>query len=83
MARRNVVNRRSKVDNIKAARFFVGLGRIFAFFAFLALVSAWITQWTGEPLMGMSQEHLFRDATVLSLLSIIGLLDGLLHSRNL
>lgn len=71
------------MDNAKAARVFIGLGRTFGVLAFLALLGAWITQVTGGTLLGMSQQHLFNDATVLSLFAIIGLLDGLLHSKNL
>ncbi len=59
------------------------LGRIFGVLAFLALLGAWLTQLTGGTLLGMSQQHLFYDAIVLALFSIAGMLDGLLHSKNL
>ncbi len=49
----------------------------------LALIGAWITQLTGRPLAGMSQQHLFNDATVLSLFCIAGLIDALVHAKNL
>jgi uncharacterized membrane protein YeiH len=51
--------------------------------ALLALIGAWITQLTGRPLAGMSQQHLFSDAIVLSLFCIAGLVDALVHARNL
>ena len=59
------------------------LGRVFGVLAFLALLGAWLTQLTGGTLLGMSQQHLFYDAIVLALFSIAGMLDGLLHSKNL
>lgn len=71
------------MNNTGAARFFITVGRIFGVLAFLALVGAWITQLTGGPLLGMSQQHLFNDAIVLALFSIGMLLDGLLHLKNL
>ena len=61
----------------------VYLGRFCGLLAFLSLVGAWITQLTGAPLFGMSQQHLFNDAIVLSLFSIAGLLDALAHSKRL
>lgn len=45
----------------------------------LALLGAWVTQMTGRPLAGMSQAHLFSDATVLLLLGISLQLGTLLH----
>ena len=64
-------------------KIFINLGRLFGLLAFLALLGAWVTQLTGGPLFGMSQQHLFGDATVLALLSLVCLLDGLLHSKGL
>lgn len=58
------------------------IGRIFLTLAFLALLGAWITQLTGGTLSGMSQQHLFNDAIALALLGIAGLLDALLHAKN-
>lgn len=43
------------------------VGRLCGVLALLALIGAWITQLTGKPFAGMSQQHLFNDATVLSL----------------
>jgi predicted small integral membrane protein len=71
------------MDNVKGARIFIGIGRLSSFLAFLALVGAWITQLTDRTLLGMTQQHRFNDAIVLSLLGIVGLLDGVLHSKNL
>ena len=69
---------------IKAgARYAVYIGRILLTLAFLALVGAWVTQLTGVPLVGMNQQHLFSDATVLALLGIGMFLDALWHARKL
>lgn len=59
----------------------IALGRTCGLLAFLALLGAWTTQLTGRPLFGMPQEHLFSDATVLSLFCIAGLLDGIVHAK--
>ncbi len=58
------------------------VGRFFGVLALLALIGAWITQLTGRLLLGMSQQHLFNDATVLSLFCIAGLVDALVHGKN-
>lgn len=68
---------------VKATPFFVHLGRVLLALAFLALLGAWLTQLTGGTLLGMSQQHLFDDATVLALLGIGSFLDALWHARNL
>ena len=67
----------------KATPFFVYLGRIFFVLATLALLGAWLTQLSGGTLFGMSQQHLFNDAIVLSLFGIGMFLDALWHSRNI
>jgi len=59
------------------------LGRFLLGLAFLSLLGAWLTQLTGQPLLGLSQSHLFSDATVLSLLSIGALIDAKLHSQKI
>ena len=59
------------------------VGRLCGVLAVFALIGAWITQLTGRPLAGMSQQHLFNDATVLSLFCIAGLVDALVHAKNL
>ncbi|MGH9966785.1 MAG: hypothetical protein ACREBG_02975 [Pyrinomonadaceae bacterium] len=65
------------------ARYWVDIGRIFLTLAFFALVGAWNTQLTGSPLVGITQQHLFSDATVLALLGIGMFLDALWHARRL
>ena len=64
------------------ARVAVYIGRSFLGLALFALLGAWITQLTGGPILGMSQEHLFNDAMVLALLGIGMFLDGLWHARS-
>jgi hypothetical protein len=59
------------------------LGRLLLGLAFLSLLGAWLTQLTGQPLWGLSQIHLFSDATVLSLLGIGALVDAKLHSQKI
>lgn len=58
-------------------------GRLCGLLAVLALIGAWITEVTGRPLFGLSQQHLFNDAIVLSLFAIAGLLDGIVHAKSL
>lgn len=71
------------VSNITAARWAVYIGRFFLVCAFLALLSASVSQLTKSPVFGMSQEHIFHDATVLALLGIGMFLDAIWHARNL
>ncbi len=71
------------MEDMTMTKIAINLGRFCGLLAFLALVGAWITQLTGGTLLGMSQQHLFNDAIVLSLFCIAGFLDGLLHSKNL
>lgn len=59
------------------------IGRFLLALAFLVLIGAWITQFSGESFLGMSQSHLFSDATVLSLLAIGLLFDAKLHSQKI
>lgn len=59
------------------------LGRFLLGLAFLSLLGAWLTQLTNQPLLGLSQTHLFSDATVLSLLGIGALIDAKLHSQKI
>ena len=65
------------------AKIAVDIGRILLFVGFLALLGAWWTQLTGQTLWGLSQNHLFSDATVLSLLGIGALIDAKLHSQKI
>jgi hypothetical protein len=71
------------MNTTTAARLAVYIGRILFTLALLALLGAWITQLTGATLFGMSQQHLFNDATVLSLLGIGSFLDALWHARSI
>jgi hypothetical protein len=70
------------METKKATSFFVYLGRIFFALAFLALVGAWLAEFAGGTVAGLSQQHLFNDAIVLSLFGIGMFLDALWHSRN-
>ena len=65
------------------AKLAIYVGRFCGVLALLALIGAWITQLTGRPFAGMSQQHLFNDAIVLSLFCIAGLVDALVHVKNL
>lgn len=71
------------MDMKKGTSFMVYLGRIFFVLAFLALLGAWLTQLTGGTVLGMSQQHLFNDATVLSLFGIGMFVDAIWHARNI
>lgn len=57
-------------------------GRIAILLSFLSLLGAWFTQLSGSDLLGMSQSHLFSDATVLALLGIAGLIDAQVHGQK-
>lgn len=71
------------MDQTTVARPAVYIGRGFIALGTLALLGAWITQLTGRPLLGMSQEHLFNDAIALSLLGIGFFVDAFWHARRL
>lgn len=66
-----------------AARPAIYVARVLIALAFLALLGAWVTQPTGDTLLGMSQQHLFNDVTALALLGIALFIDALWHARNL
>lgn len=61
----------------------VYLGRVFLALAFFALLGAWLTQLTGGPLFGLTQQHLFYDAIALALLGIGLFIDAHWHARNI
>lgn len=67
----------------QATPLFVYIGRILLTLSLIALLGAWLTALTGRPIMGLTQQHLFDDATVLALLGIGCFLDAVWHSRNL
>ncbi len=60
--------------------FAINLGRVFILLSFLALVGAWIAK--SGAVLGMSESHLFSDATVLALLGIGMLADGIIHRKE-
>jgi hypothetical protein len=61
--------------------FFITAGRVALALAALALLCAWLTSITGDSMFGFSQQHFFSDATVLALLGIGFLLDGVIHRQ--
>lgn len=63
-------------NKIRTTPFTYYLARGLFFLAFLALSGAWLTELTGGSLFGLSQQHLFYDAIVLSLFGIGMYLDG-------
>lgn len=70
-------------NSARGFRVMVAMGRVAIFLAILALLSAWVTEFTGGTLLGWSQQHLFSDATVLTLLGIAFFLDGFLHRQGI
>jgi len=68
---------------MKKGILFIKLGRVFSVFSLIAFILTWITGFTGGNVLGRTEEHLFFDAIILALLSIICLIDGYLHSKNL
>lgn len=59
----------------------VVVARIAGTFAFLALLGAWAATMRGGTFLGFTEQHLFNDAIVLSLFSIAGLLDAIVHRK--
>lgn len=68
---------------MNSSKLWATVGRIFLAASFLALLGAWWTQMSGVALLGMSQQHLFSDAIVLSLLGIGALIDAQLHKQKI
>lgn len=58
------------------------VGRGWGWLGLLALIGAWMTQLTQQPLFGMTQQHLFNDAIVMVLLCIASLLDSVVHAKG-
>lgn len=69
-------------DKKSAFSTMVVLARITLVAAILALLGAWVTEFTGAPLFGLSQQHLFSDATVLALIGIAFLIDAVIHTME-
>ena len=67
---------------MKKSAFFVNIGRLALTVSFLSLLSAWWTQLSGGLFLGMNQQHLFSDATVLALIGIGSLVDGIIHQKE-
>ena len=68
---------------MQTGNLFIKLGRVLSVFSLIAFVLTWITAFTGGNVLGRSEEHLFFDAIILALLSIICLIDGYLHSKKM
>jgi Mg2+ and Co2+ transporter CorA len=68
---------------MKKGTLFIKIGRLFSILSLIAFMLTWITSFTGGNILGRTEEHLFFDAIILALLSIICLLDGFLHSKDL
>lgn len=71
------------MDSTTTARPAIYLATVFIGLAFLALIGAWISQLRDGALFGMSQQHLFNDATALALLGIALFVDAFWHARHL
>lgn len=67
--------------SVRHARIALRVSRALLLLAALALLGAWLSEWRGGELFGLSQQHLFNDATVLALLGIGGLIDTWFHER--
>lgn len=68
--------------DMAAASKMVWIGRGFLGLALLALLAAWMTEMSGQSVLGLTQEHLFDDATVLALLGVGSFLDAFWHARR-
>lgn len=69
--------------SLKSSRVALLLSRTCGVFAFIALLAAWISESQNNELFGLSTQHFFNDAIVLSLFSIGGLIDAYLHTKTL
>ncbi|MBY0512217.1 MAG: hypothetical protein K2P94_18945 [Rhodospirillaceae bacterium] len=72
-----------KLLGTRGARVMVALGRVSVFLALIALVSAWVTEFTGGTFVGLSQQHLFNDAIALSLVGVAFFLDAYWHAKSI
>lgn len=72
---------RTSTLSVRHARIALTIGRALLMLAALALLGAWLSELRGGEVLGLSQEHLFNDATVLALLGIGGLIDAWFHEH--
>lgn len=63
---------------MKKSSIFHWLGRLFGVWGALALVGAWAAG-EGGTVLGFSQEHLYNDAVVLTLISISSLVCAMIY----
>lgn len=70
------------MDSSTTTRRAVYFARVLIALALATLLGAWITQVTGTPLFGMTQQHLFNDTIALALLGIAIFIDAFWHGRN-
>jgi Mg2+ and Co2+ transporter CorA len=68
---------------MKNSKLFIKIGRLLSILSLIAFILTWVTGFTGGNVLGRTEEHLFNDAIILALLSIICLFDGYLHSKDL
>lgn len=66
---------------MRGSVFFIAAGRTSLARRCLACSGAWVTQLSGGPLFGLSQQHLFNDATV-ALIGISFLVDGMIPANE-
>lgn len=60
----------------------VTLARVILAAAILALAGAWVTEIIDAPLFGLSQQHLFSDATALALIAIAFFVEAIIHTAE-
>lgn len=71
------------MDSSTATRRAVYFARVLIAVALVTLLGAWITQVTGRPLFGITQQHFFNDTIALALLGIAIFIDAFWHARSL
>ena len=59
------------------------MGKVLGAFGALAMVLTWIANVSGQPVMGMTAEHLFNNVVGLPLLALVSLFIGYLYSKKL
>jgi hypothetical protein len=68
---------------MKFTKITIKIGRLFSVLSIIAFILTWFAIYTKGPILGRTETHLFNDSIILALFSIIFLLDGYLHSKNL